>query len=127
MKAEFNNGHLVAYGEKFYKYTPPHAYYCDPGRYPLSQIQVCITGDPKYILDKLKKITDEMEFEIKNGELNKPNEGILAATEGYTSEVIVPVWNNKVDESVDLDLLYEEPKEFEESEGIQQELVNVAG
>jgi len=105
MKVEFDNAHLVAYGKEFINNCPSVAYNCNSNIFPLSQIQICITGDANFILNKLKKIIDEMEFEIKYGELNKPNEGILAINKGYFSEVIVPVWDNKVDESVDFDSL----------------------
>jgi hypothetical protein len=127
MKAEFSNAHLVAYGENFQNnYSPAHAYYINMN--PFSQIQICITGDPQYILDKLKKITDEMEFKIKNGEPNKPNEGMLVTTNGYISEVMIPVWNNKVDESVDIDNLVNCEKDVQKyAEAIITELTQVVG
>jgi hypothetical protein len=48
---------------------------------------VCITGTPEYILDKLKKMVSEIE------ERGKPLQGQIVTREGFSSEVITPVWN----------------------------------
>lgn len=61
--------------------------YCYDRNLPLSQLAVCITGTPEYILDKLKKMVSELE---NNG---KPLQGQIVTREGFCSEVITPTWN----------------------------------
>lgn len=98
MKVEFDNTHLVAYGKEFHKCANEFSYGFIPKVHLLSQLQICLTGDPKFILDKLKKVIIEMEHDLKEGqEPNKPSQGVIVHNTAYVSEVITPVWNNKID------------------------------
>jgi hypothetical protein len=99
MKVEFDNTHLIAYGEEFEGNKNSYAYYFDPSKHPMSQVQICLTGEPQFILDKLKKIVVEMEFE---GKINKPTQGVIIHNNGYVSEVITPVWKGKIDSDVQI-------------------------
>lgn len=98
MKVEFDNTHLVAYGKDFENCANQYSYGFIREEHPLSQLQICLTGDPKFILDKLKKVIIEMEHDLKEGqEPNKPSQGVIVHHKAYVSEVITPVWNNKID------------------------------
>ena len=105
MKVNFDNTHLVGYGKEYEFYANSYAYGYVYDKHPMSQIQICITGDPKFILDKLKKVISEMEHQMlldkEGNEIpNKPSQGIIVHNNAYVSEIITPVWNGKFDEDV---------------------------
>jgi hypothetical protein len=84
MEIIFDDHHKVAQGDRT-KLSPYS--YCYDYNLKLSQLAVCITGTPEYILDKLKKMVSEIE------ERGKPLQGQIVTREGFSSEVITPVWN----------------------------------
>jgi len=102
MKVEFDNTHLIAYGEEFKGNKNSYSYYYDPSKHPMSQIQICLTGEPQFILNKLKKIVTEMEFEAQGNKLNKPSQGVIIDNNGCVAEVITPVWKGKIDSDVQI-------------------------
>ena len=60
-------------------------------RYLNSQLAVCISGTPELIIQKLRKIADEIE----KGEDRKPIQGIVVS-ERCLSEVLTPIWDGVV-------------------------------
>lgn len=104
MKVEFDNSHLAIYGEKFAeKFASSYAYYLNSDNtmqeLNMSQVQICVTGTPEFILKKLEKVISEMKNGVDNENFNKPSQGVIVHNKGYVSEVITPVWNGKLDES----------------------------
>ena len=93
MVVEFNRAHEVAHGD--YDAASP---YSNLWRKNLvfSQLAVCITGTPEYILEKLKKMVSEME-----GEDGKPTQGQLVTNNCFTIEVITPVWDGEILKSME--------------------------
>ena len=94
MEIQFDNHHLVATGNS--SHLSPYSYAHDRNM-KLSQLAVCVTGTPEYILDKLKKMVSELE------ELGKPLQGQIVTREGFFSEVITPAWHitpEKTDEII---------------------------
>ena len=94
MEIIFDDHHKVAQGDR--SKLSPYSY-CFDYNLKLSQLAVCITGTPAYILDKLKKMVAELE------EGGKPLQGQIVTREGFSAEVITPVWNvvPKEEEPVD--------------------------
>jgi hypothetical protein len=84
MEIIFDDHHKIAHGDRT-KLSPYS--YCVDYNLKLSQLVVCITGTPAYILDKLKKMVAELE------EGGKPLQGQIVTREGFSAEVITPVWN----------------------------------
>jgi len=95
MEVKFDNSHLAAYGKKYDRFKSPYAYYHRNAT--LSQIQVCITGKPEYILEKLKKMVNEMEADLK-----RPAQGTTVGQNGDITEVLVPVWDGKLMDGYEL-------------------------
>ena len=90
MRINFNKSHLVAFGKSFENYASPYSHIWNR-KTDFSQLAVCITGTPEYILEKLKKMVSEME-----GEVGKPIQGQSVTNSGNTAEVITPVWEGEV-------------------------------
>lgn len=84
MEIIFDDHHKIVHGDR--NKLSPYSY-CYDYNLKLSQLAVCITGTPAYILDKLKKMVSELE------EMGKPLQGQIVTREGFSSEVITPVWN----------------------------------
>lgn len=90
MEVKFNDNHLIAYGEQNSGKASPYAYAYDR-RKKLSQVAICITGSPEYILEKLKKMVVEME-----GDAKKPVQGVMVHHTGSMCEVQTPVWEGEI-------------------------------
>ena len=105
MKVEFDKSHLVAYGKEF----EDNAHGCAFRRFNedeskplnLSQLQVCLTGSPEFILQKLQKIISEMQYNSAES-LNKPKEGSFITKNFYVADIIVPVWHGKISDDFDI-------------------------
>lgn len=105
MKVEFDKAHLVAYGKEFENEAHSCAYrrWDDDESKPLklSQLQVCLTGSPEFILQKLQKIISEMQYNSENG-LNKPKEGSIVTKDFHVADIIVPVWEGEISDEFDI-------------------------
>jgi len=55
-----------------------------------SQLALCLTGSPSFILDKLKEITEQIE----NGPDKKPAQGQIVGSYGST-HVVTPIWRHE--------------------------------
>ena len=89
MIVKFDKAHLFAHGKKYEDFASPYAYAWK--KTPVfSQLAVCITGPPEYILEKLKKMVSEMESE------GKPLQGTMVTNSGNTTEIITPIWAGEI-------------------------------
>jgi hypothetical protein len=105
MKVEFDKAHLVAYGKEF---ENDNQHDCAFRRWDdvdnplnLSQLQICLTGSPEFILQKLQKIVSEMQHNADEN-LNKPKEGSIVTRDFYVADIIVPVWEGEISDEFDI-------------------------
>ena len=90
MRIKFNNHHLVAYGKQYSEFESQYAHSWKRTAV-FSQLAVCISGTPEYILEKLKKMVSEME-----GEAGKPIQGTMITNVGNIAEIITPIWAGEI-------------------------------
>jgi hypothetical protein len=55
-----------------------------------SQLVMCLTGNPQFILEKLEEIVEQ----IKNGPDKKPVQSQIQGSYGHT-HVITPIWKHE--------------------------------
>ena len=90
MRIKFNNHHLVAFGKQYSEFESQYAHSWKRTAV-FSQLAVCISGTPEYILEKLKKMVSEME-----GEAGKPIQGTMITNVGNIAEIITPIWAGEI-------------------------------